>query len=313
MRKEINKKKLDKLKNEEIIQLLKISNLKPKKSKKDNIDLLYNHLNKIYLNKKKLSGAGIIDTITQPIKNIYSAVMPITSLNNISTRTLEQYGNYPIQEITIARTPLNAMLEGVINVASFNKFEELKKKFGFDNLFHLSLICKVVFKGGFKNIVVEKNEVINIEPLDQNNSTNNKTQYLKMIPPIRTNLNSMIKRTENFMGSDFLTYNSFFNNCQHFVSSFLDSNQMLNIKTKNFILQDVGKIKSGLDDSGFGFVPKAMNVITDIGSRFSRLIGNGDKDEKEFKNFIIKYKFRGGKKYSLKKLEKEYLNAQKKI
>jgi hypothetical protein len=291
----LDKKKLENLNDAEIKKVYFMINKKyNKKNKKKHVDFLHEELKKIYnkLNKNKKDdkkGGGFLDTIKKPFQNIYNAFTPITSLNNISTETMNNYGSWMAMKITVARTPLNQMLENSINLISFGQFEELKKQFGFDSLFHLSLIVYLSSGEGFKNVVVEKNEVVNIEPLDKNNSTNKNTQYLNINIPYNTNLNIIIQNTRKMMGDNkFFTYNAFNNNCQNFVYSVLKSNALLTKEAGQFILQDVSGIEKELNRKGFSYVPSIMHKITNIGSIVSRLTGRGTKEEcmQEFKKYL---------------------------
>ena len=139
------------------------------KTKKINkqVSLIIGHLKPEY---EHLEGSGIGDffkKIGQKVKNVFTP--RLDSYNNQTRKSLEQYGNMEVKRLTLYRTPIMKMLDTVLNFISFGKFSELKKKYGFDQLYHLALIADV----GNKNLVIEKNEVINVS---SSYPTSNKTE-----------------------------------------------------------------------------------------------------------------------------------------
>lgn len=225
---------------------------------------------------KKIVASGIMDILRDPIGTIKETFQSIpTKLNNISTRTLDQYGGLPIQAIWIARTPLNNLLTGALNTITNGKFIELQRKYGYDKLFHLALLIQL--PNG--RVIVEKNEVINIAP-SKKSDFNNKTEYFAV--PLfykQLNLRGMIENTYKLMGNDkFYSYsalggNGQQNNCQDFVRAILSSNGLLSQQANQFIYQDMTNIVKDLENNNLGFVPKLLDHITDLGSKVSRLIG----------------------------------------
>jgi NACalpha-BTF3-like transcription factor len=244
--------------------------------------------------KKKhqsLSGGGLFDVLKNPwgtLKEAFSGVP--TKLNNTAQRTLQQYGKEPIKIMTVARTPLNNMLENTINVMSLGAFKKYKNESGFDKLYHVSLIATLQSN---ERIIIEKNEVVTIENVNQSASLKPSTEYLPLINSSYNNLNldTFINNGIKFMGdSKFYDYESFSNNCQIFVSSLLQANNMYNESAKNFLMQDTQQISNKLNESGFSYVPKVMHKITSLGSIASRLMGKGNADKamKEFEKYMDK-------------------------
>ncbi len=87
--------------------------------------------------------------------------------NNTTKRMLAKYGNIPIESMAIYRTPLPSLLSKTINVLSLGQWNKLQKKYGFDKFYHLALV--ITLKSG-KNIIVEKNEVIEVKDSYKTNS-----------------------------------------------------------------------------------------------------------------------------------------------
>lgn len=228
-------------------------------------------------------GAGFMDFLKDPISHIKEAFSGIpTKLNNISTDTMKKYGDQRIASISIVRTPLNKKLEGAINALSMGKFNEAKKQEDIDKLYHLSLLITTV--DGVK-IVVEKNETVNIEPLESNKSFNGNSEFMNIPLNKELNLKTLIDKTISKIGDSlFYSYDSFTNNCQNFIKYVLESNNLLTDKEDKFIFQDVSKVKEALNP----VVPKIMNKVTNFGSFLSRLRGRGKREfGRKFYNYLI--------------------------
>lgn len=236
----------------------------------------------------KKEGGAITDIITDPVGTIKTAFSDIDDFNNVSRETLEKYGNIPTTIITIARTPLQPLLETAINVMSLGRFKQLKEKYGYDKLYHLSLI---IGTRGNQKIVVEKNETVTIEPLNFSKSIKNITEFQKIpiVKPLTTNI--MMERTKQKMGSyDFFHYDAFKNNCQDFIKNILEANGLLTPAARKFLYQEkVKNIEKDLNKSVFSYVPKVMKKITDMGSIVSRLAGKGKDEREEIKKAFLSY------------------------
>ena len=106
-----------------------------------------------YKNMYLQDGEGIIDYIK-------ALFFGRTKLPPDVRKILKQHGDTEIDYIQVARNPLNAGTKLMLNVASLGEFSRKAKKLPYDRLFHLYMI--VTLKDG-KNILIEKNEVINME------------------------------------------------------------------------------------------------------------------------------------------------------
>jgi hypothetical protein len=100
---------------------------------------------------EELEGAGIFDFFRSPKE----------SYNNVSTRTLNQFGPNFITQIEVMRTPIFKVLDKAINFISFGKWNQLKNKYNYDSLFHLCLIATLA---GNRKISIEKNANVDIHP-----------------------------------------------------------------------------------------------------------------------------------------------------
>lgn len=213
---------------------------------------------------KHLEGSGIGDFLKKGVEKVKDIFKPTYKLNNISTKTLNQYGNKPISSMSVYRTPIQNIINIVLNLLSFGKFEEVKKKYGYDKLFHLALVC--VING--KNIIVEKNEVINIST---SYNVTNDTETM----PVSTGgqiliLNKMLENTKKIMGdTKFYQYDATDNNCQDFILAILNSNKINTPLVNSFVKQNTEELLKELPE----YTSKVSRFLTDTGAIISRILG----------------------------------------
>ena len=149
---------------------------------------------------------------------------------------LDNIGDNTILEIKIYRTPLNNNITFLGNLVTNNKLNERMKEIEYDDLYHLYMIIRM---SNGKNLLVEKNEVINISLNIP--KTSNKTEMMEITDiPNELTINTFINNTRNFMGEKkFYLYDAFNNNCQYFIIGLLKANKMGNETIFNFAKQDI--------------------------------------------------------------------------
>jgi hypothetical protein len=122
---------------------------------------------------KSLKGSGLLSRFLTKTKNkvkdkVIDTFSPrLNDYNNQTKRMMAKYGHEQIKSMAIYRTPIPNMINKVINVISLGQWKQLKQKYGFDEFFHLALV--LTLKNN-KNIIVEKNEVINVSDSYKTNS-----------------------------------------------------------------------------------------------------------------------------------------------
>jgi hypothetical protein len=257
------------------------------KSKKINKDLTL-VFGKLKSEHMHLEGAGIFDWFKEKASKAVSAVKDyfkprLDGYNNISKKTIEQYGNMPIKQLFILRTPISGGLNKVINFVSLGKWEELKKKYSFDSLFHLSLVA--LLENG-KNIIIEKNDVVNISPEYKMYPTSETVD----IPLGNNNLtiNKLLETARAKVGDNtFFSYDAFKNNCQFFIRYLLEGQNLYSEQAKNFLFQDLENIYKDLPS----YVPKVMKGATTMGAIVNKILGKGkDKIIMNPDDFIKEHK-----------------------
>lgn len=233
---------------------------KTKKINKE-ISLIFGQLKEEH---NHLEGAGIKDFIYKPIRKIKEYFKPRQGYNNTTTKNLKLFGDLPIKSLQIVRTPIMNAIDKVLNIVSLGKWSQLKKEYSFDKLFHLALIANV----GNKNLVIEKNEVINV-------STSYKMSKDSEVMEVPLNgknftTNEMLNKTLERIGSEkFYLYDGFKFNCQVFVRDCLESEGLYSEKAKEFLFQDLEELAKKMP----AFSKKIMNITTDLGASVNKITG----------------------------------------
>jgi hypothetical protein len=230
---------------------------------------------------RNLEGSGFFSDLVKSSRALYKQTKEkvqdvfnrTSKFNNISSRTLGQFGNQVISEMKVVRTPIQKVISSALNLITLGKFDELKKKYGYDKLFHLSLMCNV----GNKLVYVEKNEVVNISP---NFTITDQTEFRNVDLGNQTiTLKQLVDNTLNAVEFErFFVYDAFTNNCQMFIMDVLTSNKLITDELQKFILQPMEQIVNELPSG----LPKFARVVTDVGAILSRLRGDGKNDFKKY-------------------------------
>jgi hypothetical protein len=240
------------------------------KSKKinENITLVFGVLKPENIH---LQGSGIFswlkDKISSGVSKVKEFIKPrLDNYNNNSKRTIDQYGDLPIKQLFIMRTPIMGVLNTVINYISLGKWNELKQQYGFDKLFHLSLVAKL--EGG-KHIIMEKNEVVNVSP-EFSFGKDSETYDIELNKPLT--IRQILETARIKVGDNtFFSYDPFKNNCQFFIRYLLEGQDLYSEGAKNFLFQDLEQIYKNLPS----YVPKVMKGTTTIGAIVNKLLGKG--------------------------------------
>jgi hypothetical protein len=227
---------------------------------------------------KNLQGGSIFSAAKEFVQKGISKVKEFFSprldnFNNVSTRVLKQYGDVPVVDILIYRTPIPSMLNTLLNAVSFGKWNELKSKYGFDKLFHLALVFRLA---NGKMVIVEKNEVVNIN--DAYRTKPNTEVFQVTGYSGGKTLYDFINGARQKVGNDklFFGYDAFSNNCQFFIRYILEAAGLYSEAAKNFLFQDLSKIAENLPSS-----TKAIaKGVTTLGAVVSKLSGKGKKGKK---------------------------------
>ena len=164
---------------------------------------------------------------------------------------LAKCGNDVVTNIRLCRELVPSTTETLINAISLGKWNELKKKYGFDRFFHLYML----FDAGGKTLMLEKNQVINL------------SYYYRACNdsmPISGGgftLNEMLDKTKARMGDEkFFTYDPFTNNCQNFILNILRANGISSDHHESFVYQNIKELVDELPD----YVKPLAKGLTDV-------------------------------------------------
>lgn len=225
-------------------------------------------------------GGNFAGDILSRAKNFLS---PALTWSKTSTKTLKQYSKYPIVNLQIYRTPLAKFLGAVINAISLGAWNQGMRTYGFDKFYHLALVATVKTKTGLKNIIIEKNEVVNIST---SYKTKADTEVFSFGEGHYVSLGVFLDRGRQKAGAEkFFLYDPFYNNCQSFIRLLLEANGLYSFKAKQFLYQDISSLVKKL--------PRYLHPIakgtTNLGSVVSKLTG-GNNDpivQAKFKKMIL--------------------------
>ena len=203
--------------------------------------------------KKVVEGGDIIRSITDYGKAIiYGRKDYPPKVRGI----LNKVGVQKITNIIIKRTPVPSVLTGALSLFSLGKFGKRVER-AYDDLFHLYVI--LTLENG-QNVLLEKNEVINMDIDPKNRPNTESKNVVGTIQPV--SLNDMLLNTKKYMGdTKFYGYSARDNNCQDFIVAFLKSNNLGNNDDFTFIKQNTKDLFNNLPS-----LRKLSNTITDIGA-----------------------------------------------
>lgn len=237
---------------------------------------------------EKMTGSGIFDFITKPIGKFFG---PREDFNNISTKTLKEYGDAPIQSMYIMRAPITGAINTALNIVSLGAWNRVRKEANYDRLFHLSLVCDVRKDNQVVPIILEKNEVVHISssfkkypgfetmpiPLPQGTAQSDySTKVRRAGPPKVLTIRQLVENALKGVGrKTFFEYDAFNNNCQFFIMYLLQYSGLLSAKAKGFIYQPMEEVVKKIP----GFVPKMARMLTDLAASWNKLSGQGKEGE----------------------------------
>lgn len=186
--------------------------------------------------------------------------------NDQAQDILKNWGNAQITNITVRRAPVQAAVEKLLNIVSFGAYKKAVNDSPYDQMFHLSSILTLSKDNTTRNIILEKNEVVN---MSFNIPTEKDTEVMNVtIPSPFKTLNEFIDTTLQRIGSGaFFLYDARNRNCQRFISDNLRSNGVLTPDVEAFVVQDADSIFKKMPK----FVQHFARFVTDLGAAVSHV------------------------------------------
>ncbi len=182
-----------------------------------------------------------------------------------SRMVLIQYGSAQVEEVVIVRTPIQTYVNTAMNFLTGNKFNDLCRKFKYNNIFHISLLLSLHLPNHQrKYVVVEKTQIINIS--EHYVISGPPVEYLPVKITQPATLLEMVRAVQAAEGENFFAYDFLENNCQTFAQHFLQANHIHTSAHDEFLLQDINSLQHEL--------PKYVRSFTTL---LVRLRGQLDK------------------------------------
>jgi hypothetical protein len=175
------------------------------------------------------------------------------------------------------------VINKTLNVLSFGMLNKLKSKYGYDKLFHLSVV--VVLEDDTK-LVIEKLEKISISKftnsvIKSNSEVKRVDMKLKRLSLFDFLNNARRKLTpDQYFGYDGTGKSGKTNNCQDFIINLLKYSNLENTEIYNFVKQDLDELLQKLPR----YVHSIAKGTTDTANKATQLIGLG-KDLTDLNNY----------------------------
>lgn len=218
---------------------------------------------------KGLKGDGIFSDIFSTVKKYASRVADVVVRGKRqdyppSVRAvLAKVGNTPIVSMQLRRDPIKAPLNIALNLITQGKFEQAKRKYAYDKLFHLGLEVEIKPSNSADETgryVIEKNEVINVAPAKPY-TNDTETLQVGMGGTGRT-INSLLNGARQIQGRNFYNYDAFNNNCQDFIIAVLMGSGLASQSNKAWVKQPIAQVAAELPS----YTSRLANIATDIGA-----------------------------------------------
>lgn len=185
--------------------------------------------------KKKarvLKGTGVIDSIKRGIAKVKDALFfPPNKLPGDAQKAFMRIRDKAIMSFTVCRVPINSMVDKALNLISLGKYDKAKKDLGYDQMYHLFVVCHL--RGG-ETVRIEKLERISIKMGGVPSGAETVT-----VPSNQSTVDMMFEKARKSMGDHaFFQYNAFSNNCQDFILGLLSAVGTVPAEARTFIKQN---------------------------------------------------------------------------
>lgn len=180
---------------------------------------------------KDCNGGSIFRRIRNIFTNEYSPVVE----NAIKT-----YGNWYIRQVYIGRTPVQQILQNVLNTVSSGEFS----KHNYDELYHLFAIFEIqngIRQGEIKYFRTEKTPNITWSQTNMFGTNDGNTNYVKLsfLAGSRT-VAQMFQGAQQILGNNFNRYDPVNNNCQSYILALMHA--LGKNEADEFIQQDINTL-----------------------------------------------------------------------
>ena len=189
--------------------------------------------------------------------------------SNKINKILKKYGDKKIRALRVGRRPINSMVEKAFNIISLGKWEQYRKQYYYDTLFHLFII--MTLDDGTK-ISLEKNSIVNMDVDDSRCSQPDVACEELEYPANSLTVKELVMKPLERMGKEkYFIYHPFEKNCQIFVRGILETFGLYNKRVHDFVYQDLGEIIEKLPF----YVKFIAKSVTDADATVKKITGEG--------------------------------------
>ena len=178
---------------------------------------------------------------------------------------LAQYGNGQVYSLAIYREPIKEYIDNFLNIISVGQWNQAKQKANYDRMFHLSMVASLAMPDGNRGqVMIEKNEVINITP---HFTISPDAESIQVPVPCCFTLMDMLNKAQQQQGEAFFKYNAFTNNCQIFIMTILLANNLSNPTIQQFVSQNAEQLVAQLPEH----IPAVASFTTNLAGFWNRI------------------------------------------
>ena len=221
-----------------------------------------------YIKEKVSPVTAVVSNAVDTVKEKVSSALTIKEYSKNTTANLAKYGSQRVTGLTIYRKPVEDWINKVFQGVSVGQWETLKKKYGIDKFFHLTLVCTV---DGDKKVAVEKLEVISVNE-NVPSGEGVETHEVPLKGKSFTISNTLELARAKVGDATFFSYDALGgNNCQNFVALLLEVQGLYGPSEKAFVYQDIKSLVAELPPRLLTF----SKATTDLGALFNKATGIG--------------------------------------
>jgi len=189
--------------------------------------------------------------------------------SNKINKILKKYGDKKIRAVRVGRRPINSMVEKAFNIISLGKWDQYRKQYYYDTLFHLFII--MTLEDGTK-ISLEKNSIVNMDVDDSRCSQPDVACEELEYPANSLTVKELVMKPLERMGKEsYFVYDPFKANCQIFVRGILETFGLYNKRVHDFVYQELGEIIEKLPF----YVKYIAKKVTDADATVKNISGEG--------------------------------------
>jgi hypothetical protein len=202
-----------------------------------------------------------IDTNLANISDYYADLYGFNSFDERTQLFFREHGSEPVTSLFLRRAPVRAKINAILEGITLGTWNKTRHEYGYDDIFHVGIIVNriyVIQRIGrvaytLRDEDQERSEFMEI-PLGNNNRGN--------LAGNLTVADLLIKTLERVGKDKFFRYDSFYNNCQHFLLDVLDTFGLNSEKITDWILQPTEELLKMQPE----WTQTIANLFTNIGT-----------------------------------------------